>query len=81
MLRPHERSVGVIIDLNTLGSPNPILTLGQGRHDRDLRVDGSLCASSGHSLSTTGHISSETHAAKRKIRLLDCVSRLVEHGI
>jgi hypothetical protein len=50
-------------------------------HDRDLRVDGSLCASSGHSLSTTGHISSETHAAKRKVHLLDCVSRLVEHGI
>jgi hypothetical protein len=24
MLRPHERSVGVIIDLNTLGSPNQI---------------------------------------------------------
>jgi hypothetical protein len=24
MLRPHKRSVGVVIDLNTLGSPNQI---------------------------------------------------------
>lgn len=33
MLRPHERSVGVIIDLNTFGSPNQIYCELR-RHDK-----------------------------------------------